>query len=446
MSVERLGVVGAGTMGAGIAQLGCIGGLRVTLHDADPQALATGADRLEAALAKGAGRGLWTAAEAAAAAGRLTTTPVLDELAGSELVIEAAPEDLELKRELFGRLAGICGEETVLATNTSSLPVTEIAADVEHPERVCGMHFFNPPPQMRLVEIVAGELTGELALLHATSVARAMGREPVRAKDSPGFIVNRCNRPFSLEALRMLGEGFATHAEIDAAMRERGGYRMGPFELMDLIGVDVNLEVARSFYRQRPEPRWEPHPIQEEMVEAGRLGRKTGAGFYEYAGGRRRRPGAQPGRRPADPESILERIVAQLVNEASFAVDEGVARPPEIDTAMRLGLNHPQGPFEWQARAGRRASGAGARRGWPVASASPSATASRRCCSRRPPARAGAERTTSEGLGLCPREPALRRQVRPADDQCQADKGRGRDRLVEEQGAVDRPRTPGPGR
>jgi 3-hydroxybutyryl-CoA dehydrogenase len=352
VSIERLGVVGAGTMGSGIAQLGCLGGFRVTLHDADPQALATGADRLEAALAKGAGRGLWSAGEAAAAAGRLATTPALDELAGSELVIEAAPEDLELKRALFSRLAEVCGEEAVLATNTSSLPVTEIAADLEHPERVCGMHFFNPPPRMRLVEIVAGELTGELALLHATSVARAMGREPIRAKDSPGFIVNRCNRPFSLEALRMLGEGYATHAEIDAAMRERGGYRMGPFELMDLIGIDVNLEVARSFYRQRPEPRWEPHPIQEEMVEAGRRGRKSGAGFYEYRAGRKVEPEPKLGHHPADPDMIFMRIVAQLVNEANFALDEGVAKRDDIDTAMRLGLNHPRGPFEWQRELG----------------------------------------------------------------------------------------------
>ena len=182
-----------------------------------------------------------------------------------------------------------------------------------------------------------------------------MDREPIRAADSPGFIVNRCNRPFSLEALRMLGEGFATHAEIDAAMRERGGYRMGPFELMDLIGVDVNLEVARSFYRQRPEPRWEPHPIQEEMVEAGRLGRKAGAGFYEYAGGRRRRPGLEPGRQPADPEAILERIVAQLVNEASFAVEEGVARPDDIDTADEARPEPPPGAVRVAARAGRRA-------------------------------------------------------------------------------------------
>jgi 3-hydroxybutyryl-CoA dehydrogenase len=339
-------------MGAGIAQLGCLGGFQVTLHDSDPQALATGADRLQAALAKGAGRGLWSAGDAAAAAGRLSTTLSVDELAGSELVIEAAPEDLELKRALFDRLAAACGTDAILATNTSSLPVSEVAAAVEAPERVCGMHFFNPPPLMRLVEIVAGEYTSEYTLRRATAVARDMKRQPVRASDSPGFIVNRCNRPFSLEALRMLGERFATHAEIDAAMRERGGYRMGPFELMDLIGVDVNLEVARSFYGQRAEPRWEPHPIQEEMVEAGRLGRKTGAGFYEYRAGRRIEPEPKLGHRPADPVAIVERIVAQLVNEANFAAEEGVAKPDDIDTAMRLGLNHPRGPFEWQRELG----------------------------------------------------------------------------------------------
>ena len=346
----RLGVVGAGTMGGGIAQLGCLGGYPVTLHDPDPQALATGADRLQAALAKGAGRGIWSAADAAAAAGRLTTTPALGELAGCDLVIEAAPEDLELKRKLFDRLAAVCGTEAVLTTNTSSLPVSAIAAAVERPERVCGMHFFNPPPLMRLVEIVAGEHTDELTLTRATTVARAMDREPVRAADSPGFIVNRCNRPFSLEGLRMLGEGVATHAEIDAAMRDRG-YRMGPFELMDLIGVDVNLEVARSFFRQRPEPRWEPHPLQEEMVAAGRLGRKAGAGFYEYEGGRRVDPGgAEPD--PDKAATIADRIIAQLVNEATFAAEEGVASPPDIDVAMRLGLNHPRGPFEWRRELG----------------------------------------------------------------------------------------------
>ncbi|MDQ3571371.1 MAG: 3-hydroxyacyl-CoA dehydrogenase NAD-binding domain-containing protein [Actinomycetota bacterium] len=352
MKVERLGVIGAGTMGAGIAQLGCLGEFETTLYDPDPQALATGADRLQAALAKGAGRGLWRAADAAAASGRLTTTSRLDELAACDLVIEAAPEDLELKRGLFAALAAACGAEAILATNTSSLPVSEIAEDVECPERVCGMHFFNPPPLMRLVEIVAGKSTDELTLAAAASVARSMGRQPVRAKDSPGFIVNRCNRPFTLEALRMLGEGVADVAQIDGATRDLGGYRMGPFELIDLIGVDVNLEVARSFYSQRPEPRWEPHPIQEQMVTEGRLGRKSGAGFYSYVDGRQVSPDRGRGGEHADPQAILTRIIAQLVNEASFAVEEGVGSRGDIDTAMRLGLNHPKGPFEWLAELG----------------------------------------------------------------------------------------------
>jgi 3-hydroxybutyryl-CoA dehydrogenase len=262
-------------------------------------------------------------------------------------VIEAAPENLELKRELFAELAEICGPEAILATNTSSIPVSDIAAGLERPERVCGMHFFNPPPLMKLVEIVAGERTDEATLDRATEAGRTMGREPVRAADAPGFIVNRCNRPFSLEALRMLGEGVADHAQIDRAIREIGGYRMGPFELMDLIGVDVNLKVAQSFYSQREVARWKPHEIQERMVAEGRLGRKAGKGFYEYEGGRKVEPEMRHTSAKTD-NAILEREVSCLVNEASFAVEEGVARPGDVDTAMKLGLNHPKGPFEWR--------------------------------------------------------------------------------------------------
>jgi len=348
--IERLGIVGAGTMGAGIAQLGCLGGFEVVLHDPEPQALASGADRLRAALAKGAGKGLWSPENAARAEGRLATAG-FSGLAGADLVIEAAPEDLAIKRRLFADLAETCGSDTIFATNTSSIPVTEIAAEVPGPERALGMHFFNPPALMRLVEIIAGERTAERALEAVTEVARAMNREPVRAADAPGFIVNRCNRPFALEALRMLGEEVAGHAEIDRAMRDGGGYRMGPFELMDLIGVDVNLKVAQSFYSQRPEARWEPHPIQAEMVASGRLGRKAGRGFYSYEDGRKveehpRSTGA------ATDRAILERIVSCLANEASFAVDEGVADPDDVDLAMKLGLNHPRGPFEWRSELG----------------------------------------------------------------------------------------------
>jgi 3-hydroxybutyryl-CoA dehydrogenase len=229
--------------------------------------------------------------------------------------------------------------------------VSAIAAEAERPERICGMHFFNPPALMKLVEVVAGESTGEPALAATTEVAERMGRVPVRCTDAPGFIVNRCNRPFALESLRMTGEDVASPAQIDRIVREDGGYRMGPFELMDLIGIDVNLNVARSFFAQRPEPRWEPHPIQERMVADGRLGRKTGAGFYEYEDGKRvEAPEAE-----VDDElrrTVLDRLLAQLVNEGCFAADEGVAAPDDIDAAMRLGLNHPRGPFEWLSELG----------------------------------------------------------------------------------------------
>lgn len=350
MRVERLGVVGAGTMGSGIAQLSCLAGFETTLHDADPGALAAGTERIEAALEKGARGGLWDAVHALAAAGLLQAAAELDELAASQLVIEAAPEQLDLKRELFAGLERICGPEAVLATNTSSLLVGEIAAGLERPERVCGMHFFNPPVRMRLVEVIAADRSAEDTLETAASVAHAMGRVAVRAADSPGFIVNRCNRPFALEALRMLGEGVAGHAELDLVVRERGGYPMGPFELVDLVGIDVSLAVARSFYSQRRVARWEPHPIQERMVAEGRLGRKSGRGFYEYEDGRKVEPEGVA--EPAAAEEILERIVATLVNEASLAVEEGVAVEKDVDRAMRLGLNHPCGPFEWRARLG----------------------------------------------------------------------------------------------
>jgi 3-hydroxybutyryl-CoA dehydrogenase len=347
VNVGVVGVVGAGTMGAGIAQVAALGGFETRLHDPDQRALDAGMERVGKALAKGVERERWSAAHADQAWARMARAAELDELAGSQLVIEAAPEDLSLKRELFAALAGACGRESILATNTSSLPVTEIAKGVRAPERVCGMHFFNPPALMRLVEVVAAERTSGATLEAASEVARAMGRDPIRCADSPGFIVNRCNRPFTLESLRILGEGIASEAQIDLVLREDGGYRMGPFELMDLIGVDVNLEVARSFHSQRPITRWEPHPIQERLVAGGRLGRKSGRGFYEYGeGGGGPREEIEPPTADAR-QALLGRVVAMLANEAAFAAGEGVAEPDQIDAAMRLGLNHPRGPFEW---------------------------------------------------------------------------------------------------
>ena len=350
MGVERIAIAGAGTMGAGIAQLAALGGFETRLHDPAPDALEAGVERARTALDRGATGGRWGASDAREASARIRPAAALEDLAGCEMAIEAAPEELELKRSLMGRLAEVCGDDAILATNTSSLPVGGLAASVPRPGRVLGLHFFNPPALMRLVEVVAGAQTATPAVRTATAVASAMGREPVRCADSPGFIVNRCNRPYTLESLRILGEGIASHDQIDLIVREDGGYRMGPFELMDLIGIDVNLEVARSLYAQRAEPRWEPHPIQEGMVAEGRLGRKAGRGFYEYGDGAR--PAEAPAPAPELRQAVLERIVCQLVNEAAFASAEGVAGPADIDLAMRLGLNHPRGPFEWARELG----------------------------------------------------------------------------------------------
>jgi len=357
--VERVGVVGAGTMGAGIAQVAALGGYETRLHDPVPDALDTGIDRLHRALAKGATKGLWSEADAESAGDHVGAAKHLTDLCECDLVIEAAPEDLGLKRKLFSSLAETCGPTAILATNTSSLPVTEIAAGVPQRERVVGMHFFNPPALMKLVEIVATAASSGAALDATTEVGVRMGRTPIRAKDSPGFIANRLARPFTLESLRMLADGVADAATIDRVCRLGGGFRMGPFELIDLIGLDVNLSVARSFYAQGGEPeRWRPSPIQEKLVGEGKLGRKSGEGFYTYAEKRHRpadpdlgiaAPTLDPAELtkidPAGPE-ILPRLLAQIANEAAFALEEEVGSPGDMDTAMRLGFNWPRGPIE----------------------------------------------------------------------------------------------------
>ena len=278
---RTIGVAGAGTMGAGIAQLGCLSGARTLLHDPVPEALEHGLDRIRGQLARGVERGRLSSSESEEAAARLEAAPALENLADCELVIEAAPERLELKRELFARLSeGIVGDECVLASNTSSLLVTAIATAARRPERVVGMHFFNPPPVMRLLEVVAGEQSSDAAVARARATGEAMGKRVIVASDGPGFLVNRCNRPFALEALKLLEERVAPLEEIDRVCRMAGGFRMGPFELMDLVGVDTGFEISRSFYEQSfGEPRWRPSPIAARTVSAGRFGRKSGRSF-----------------------------------------------------------------------------------------------------------------------------------------------------------------------
>jgi 3-hydroxybutyryl-CoA dehydrogenase len=286
-------------MGAGIAQLACLAGARTLLHDPAPEALERGIEQIKGHLERGAARGRWSAEDAAAALARLRPAAALEELEPCELVIEAAPERLELKRDLFGRLSrGIVSEQCVLATNTSSLLVTAIATGAEQPERVVGMHFFNPAPLMRLLEVVAGTESSQHALAVARAAGEAMGKVVIEAVDGPGFLVNRCNRPFGLEGLKLLQEGAASVEQIDRICRLEGGFKMGPFELMDLVGVDVGVEIARSFFEQSfGEPRWRPSQITVKMAAAGRLGRKSGRGYYDYSAG-------TDSYRPADPEPL----------------------------------------------------------------------------------------------------------------------------------------------
>jgi 3-hydroxybutyryl-CoA dehydrogenase len=356
VKVARVGVVGAGTMGRGIAQLAALGGYETVLYDVAPELAEGGAAALREALEKGASRGRWGEDEARAASARLETTAEVEELAGCELVIEAAPEKLELKRQIFGGLAEVLGADAVFASNTSSLRVSEIAAGVPQPERVVGMHFFNPPPLMKLVEVVAAEHSSAQALRATTEVAERMGRTPIRAKDSPGFVANRLARPFSLESLRTLGDGIADAATIDRVVRLGGGFRMGPFELLDLIGLDVNLEIARSFFAQGGEPeRWRPSPIQEQLVAEGRFGRKSGRGYHDYSAEREPDPDLGIPAPTLDPdalakidpaaEQVLPRLIAQIANEAAFALEEEIASPADMETAMRLGFNWPLGPL-----------------------------------------------------------------------------------------------------
>ena len=472
-----LGVVGAGTMGAGIAQLGAAAGMRTLLHDPEPQALDQGTEAARRGLLKWIEKGRTEPH----ASELLEPVSSLDELAPCTLVIEAAPERADLKRDLFGALSVLCGDDVVLATNTSSIPITSLASAAARPDRVVGMHFFNPPPLMPLLEVIRADQTGGEALALAEEVGRAMGKEIIVAADWPGVLVNRCGRPFSGEGLRLLQERLATHDQIDRICRLGGGFRMGPFELMDLVGIDVGFEVAKSFQELSfGEPRWRPSPIQARMVAAGRLGRKSGRGYYEYAedgsyrpddpeppspgggngtalallgdgpladavrerarsagyelreggpaelvvdagvrpelarpgGSRPSLPGGAPlivlcaatslagrgepaavgfhvlpplgeaklvelTRLPATqsfaceaaerffaslgfltewaqdaPGLVLGRIVSQLVNEAAFAIGEGVGSADDVDAGLTLGLSHPRGPVAWSEAAG----------------------------------------------------------------------------------------------
>lgn len=347
--MTTLGIVGAGVMGTGIAQVALEAGWEVVLHDVDADAIDRARDRVTDGLTRRAAKldldadsiDAWVDGRVAG----LRHAHVLDGLATeASLIIEAALEDLDLKRTIVRALDAEAPPDVILASNTSALSISEIAAATDRPDRVLGLHFFNPVPLMTLVEVVPGALTAPETIQRATDIVRAWGKTSVVSADRPGFIVNRVNRPYTIEALRMVEDGVADVAAVDEAMRE-AGFPMGPFELMDLSGLDVNLAAARGVWTGLGEPeRLAPSRIQERLVASGRLGRKTGSGFYHYADGRRGDVDpefAQPAARSLVAGKIQARIEAAIVEEARLAIDEGVASRDDVVTALRLGAGHP---------------------------------------------------------------------------------------------------------
>jgi 3-hydroxybutyryl-CoA dehydrogenase len=328
-------------MGSGIAQLAARSGAKTLLHDPIPEALQRGLARARDGLEKEAARGKLSTEDATASGERLQTVDSLDAFAPCELVIEAVPERIELKHDIYARLSEIVSEQCVLASNTSSLLVTAIAAAASHPERVVGMHFFNPAPVMRLLEVVAGEQSGERPLAVAHATGEAMGKTVIRAHDGPGFLVNRCNRPFGLEALRLLQEQIADVETIDRVCRMHGGFRMGPFELMDLVGVDTGFEISKSFYEQSfGEPRWRPSMIAARYIAAGLHGRKSGRGYYTYPDGPKT---GGTSYRAEDPEPIEEGSVPG--GGVVVISGEGALAQELRDAATRAGYEV-RGPHE----------------------------------------------------------------------------------------------------
>lgn len=341
----KVGIVGSGAMGSGIAQVAAAAGHEVLVYDTNPVALKRAQEKLQKILNRLVEKGRITDAEAKATFGNVYYVESLYGFSDRDLVIEAIIEKIEVKRSVFEQLETLVSETCVLASNTSSLSITSIAGGCQHPKRVLGIHFFNPAPLMKLVEIIPAMQTNPDILAKAQGWIDNWGKLTVRAKDTPGFIVNRVARPFYSEALRINEEGIADFATIDWAMTEIAGFRMGPFTLMDFIGNDVNYAVTESvwtsfFY----DPRYKPAFAQKRLTEAGWLGRKSGRGYFNYD---EKAEKAAPNTDRIIGQQIVDRIVAMLINEAADAVHLNIASPKDIETAMTKGVNYPKGLLHW---------------------------------------------------------------------------------------------------
>lgn len=344
----KVGVIGAGAMGSGIAQVAATAGHPVVIYDTNEAALKKSEAQLKATLDKLVAKGKLE--NAATITDKITYSQSLQDFSGAGLVIEAIVENLEIKKQVFAALEDIVNDFAVLATNTSSLSVTSIAAACQLPNRVIGIHFFNPAPLMALVEIIPAIQTSELLVQNMKALIAAWGKKPVIAKDTPGFIVNRVARPFYGEALRILEEGIADMPTIDWAMKTIGGFRMGPFELMDYIGHDVNYVVTETVFASFfYDNRYKPSFAQKRLVEANWLGRKSGRGFYNYAEGVSM---PAPTEDKDKGEAIVNRIVLMLINEAVDALYLNIADKTDIDLAMTKGVNYPKGLLAWAEELG----------------------------------------------------------------------------------------------
>jgi 3-hydroxybutyryl-CoA dehydrogenase len=370
-------IIGAGAMGAGIAQVAAAAGWRVLLCDVDDAVVDRAIDAIIARLDRMAEKKRMTSEARDEAVANLFMHSADDDLSGCGLVIEAVVEDLDVKTNVLSRFLGRLPSSTIIATNTSSLSITALGDMLGEAQRTVGMHFFNPAPLMKLVEVIAGAKTDPAIAERVADIARSWGKVVARAADAPGFIVNHVARPYYLEAFRLLEDGVATPSAIDAAMRDDAGFRMGPLELTDLIGQDVNAATTRSVWEQldRP-PLLAPSAMQERLVASGALGRKSGTGVYDYSGETPAEHAAAEraaqftlssasseaadafcsaaGIDACDPTRryVIARILGALIAQAHMAVARGVASPEDIDAALTFGVNYPCGPFAWFERAG----------------------------------------------------------------------------------------------
>ncbi len=346
MDKITIGIAGAGAMGSGIAQVAATAGHPVWLFDISEEALVKSKSKLDKIMARLVEKGRISAEQSSQIREAIRYTTTLEDLKDSELVIEAIVERLEVKSKVFESLETIVSQQTILASNTSSLSITSIAAACKIPGRVIGLHFFNPAPLMKLVEVIPAIQTEESLASKMADLMKMWGKYPVIAKDTPGFIVNRIARPYYGEALKIYEEGLADIPVIDAAMTEVG-FRMGPFTLMDYIGNDVNYTVANTVFEAfYGDPRYRPSILHKRMMEAGYLGRKSGRGFYRYDENLRPVPIAAS-QMVLNKEQIAHRIICMLINEAVDALYLQIASREDIETAMTMGVNYPKGLLAW---------------------------------------------------------------------------------------------------